>query len=476
MDSMLRFYNTMTKKKEIFKPLHKGEVKMYNCGPTVYDYAHIGNFRAYVFADIIKRYLEYKGYKVKQIMNITDVGHMLHDVDVGQDKMELAAKKEKKTPEQIAEFYTKVFFEDMNTLNIRKAWKYPKATDHIKEMIVIIKKLLKKKYAYEVNGSVYFDVAKFKNYGKLSGNTIKKLKSGASGRVKHNPDKKNQFDFALWIKDPKHIMQWNSPFGRGYPGWHIECSAMSMKYLGETLDIHTGGEDNTFPHHESEIAQSEAANGKTFVRYWMHTRHLLVNNEKMSKSKGNFFTLRDLLEKGHSPKAIRYLLLAAHYRKPMNLTEKELKKARIVVNRLFEFIFNLDTNVKGKYNKDLHEETKKAKQRFESSMDDDLNTPSALAAVFELMNKTNKAIDSKKVSKKNLKEVKKLFKDFDKVLGILGYKKEKLSKEIQGLIKKRDTARKKKDYKMSDSIRIELRKKGYEIQDTKQGTKVWKRL
>ncbi|MEA3272830.1 MAG: cysteine--tRNA ligase, partial [Patescibacteria group bacterium] len=309
---MLRLYNSLTRKKENFKPLKKSAVTMYNCGPTVYDFAHIGNLRSFLFADLLRRYFEYSDYKVKQVMNITDVGHMLEDADEGLDKIEQAAKKAKKTPAQVADFYTKAFFDDVKKLNIKQAWKYPKATEHIKEMIKIIEKLIDKKYAYEVKGSIYFNVKKFKKYGKLSGNKLKDLMAGA--RVEKNPDKKNPYDFALWIYNPKHKMQWNSPWGKGYPGWHIECSAMAGKYLGETIDIHTGGEDNKFPHHEAEIAQSEGANGKKFARFWLHTRHLLVDGKKMSKSKKNFYTLEDLLKRGYSARAIRYLLLSSHYR------------------------------------------------------------------------------------------------------------------------------------------------------------------
>lgn len=261
---MLRLHDTLTKREEEFKPLRDRTVTMYNCGLTVYDYATIGNLRAFTFADLLRRYLEYKGYEVKQVMNFTDVGHMFHDVDVGEDKMAAAAEKEKKDPWAIADFYIKGFLEDARLMNFREPMARPRATEHIDEMIALVQKLIEKGYAYVVNGSVYFDVTKFKDYGRLSGNTLEKLKLGAGGKVEFNPEKRNQFDFALWINDPKHIMNWKSPWcEKGYPGWHIECSAMVMKYLGETIDIHTGGVDNLFPHHENEIAQSEAATGKS---------------------------------------------------------------------------------------------------------------------------------------------------------------------------------------------------------------------
>ena len=298
----LTLYNTFSKALEPFQPLKPGEVKMYNCGPTVYDYAHIGNFRSYVFADLLRRYLEYRGLAVWQVMNITDVGHMVADAEEGEDKVEASAKEQKKTPWEIAQFYTEAFLEDAKRLGFKEPMKRPKATEHVAEMVGMVKTLLEKGYAYESSGSVYFDVRKFKRYGKLSGNTLRRLKAGA--RKEPAPGKRYPLDFALWIKKPGHLMQWDSPWGKGYPGWHIECSAMAMRYLGERIDIHTGGEDNIFPHHEAEIAQSEGATGRKFASYWLHVRHLLVNGEKMSKSLGNFFTLRDLLAKGHEPAAI----------------------------------------------------------------------------------------------------------------------------------------------------------------------------
>src|SRR3972149_2047156 len=290
----LKLYNTYSKKLEEFTPIEDGKVKMYNCGPTVYSHPHIGNFRSFIFADVLHRYLEYSGYKVTQVMNITDVGHLtLDDVEAGEDKLEAAAKREKKDPYQIAEFYMNEFFELAKLLNLLPAYKYPRATEHIKEQITLAEELIKKSYAYVVGGNVYFDVTKFAKYGKLSGNTLTQLKAGA--RIEVNTEKRNPMDFALWKNDPKHIMQWDSPWGKGFPGWHLECSAMSMEYLGETIDIHTGGEDNIFPHHESEIAQSESATGKQFVRYWLHCRHLLVDGKKMSKSEGNFYSVQDIL-------------------------------------------------------------------------------------------------------------------------------------------------------------------------------------
>jgi len=473
---MLKLYNTLTKRKEIFKPLKKGIVTMYNCGLTVYDYAHIGNLRAYTFVDILRRHLEYKGFTVKQVMNFTDVGHMFEDVDVGEDKVEVAAKRERKDPWSIAEFYIKVFLEDSKTMNFEEPMVRPKATDHIQEMIELTQKLIKKDYAYVVNGSVYFDVAKFKDYGKLSGNTLEKLKLGAGGRVEFNPDKRNQFDFALWINDPKHVMNWKSPWcEKGYPGWHIECSVMAMKYLGETIDIHTGGVDNLFPHHENEIAQSEAATGKKFVNYWLHNEHLLVEERRMGKSLGNFYTLRDLTAKGYDPKAVRYLLLSTHYRQQLNFTFKGLESAKNAVDRLTNFMYRLkDAGGSGSGQK-ITRLISDVNKRFEEAMDDDLNISVALATLFDFVRGVNKLLDDNMLSKEEAKEVYKLMMKFDKVLGVIGEikREEKLPEEAEELILKREEARKAKDWETADKIRRQLRSMGIIIEDTPQGVK-WK--
>jgi len=473
---MLKLYNSLTKKKEIFKPLKKGIVTMYNCGLTVYDYAHIGNLRAFMFADILRRYLKYKGFKVRQVMNFTDVGHMFEDVDVGEDKVEVAAKRERKDPWSIAEFYIKVFLEDSKTMNFEEPMVRPKATDHIQEMIELTQKLIKKDYAYVVNGSVYFDVAKFKDYGKLSGNTLEKLKLGAGGRVEFNPDKRNQFDFALWINDPKHVMNWKSPWcEKGYPGWHVECSVMAMKYLRETIDIHTGGVDNLFPHHENEIAQSEAATGKKFVNYWLHNEHLLVEERRMGKSLGNFYTLRDLTAKGYDPKAIRYLLLSTHYRQQLNFTFKGLESAKNAVDRLTNFMYRLkDAGGSGSGQK-ITRLISDVNKRFEEAMDDDLNISVALAALFDFVRGVNKLLDDNVLSNEEAKEVYKLMMKFDKVLGVIGEikREEKLPEEAEELILKREEVRKANDWETADKIRRQLRSMGIIIEDTPQGVK-WK--
>jgi cysteinyl-tRNA synthetase len=474
---MLKFYNTLTGKKEEFLSMDKKVVTMYNCGLTVYDYAHIGNLRSYTFADILRRYLEYKGYVVKQVMNFTDVGHMFNDADVGEDKMESAAKKNNMNPWFLADFYIKAFLEDSKAMKFEEPMVRPKATEHIQEMIAMIQKLIENGYAYEVNGSVYYDVAKFKDYGKLSGNTLDKLQAGAGGRVEFNKDKKNQFDFALWINDPTHIMNWKSPWSeKGYPGWHIECSTMSRKYLGDTIDIHTGGEDNIFPHHESEVAQSEGATGKQFVRYWMHVRHLLVNGEKMSKSKGNFFTLRDLISKGYSSKALRYLMLSANYRTSMNFTEESLKNSEKTVRGLVNFMDKIkEMKLDGEYNINLGEFVINTKKKFEESMDDDLNTPLALASIFDMVSAVNKAMDDKKLSRKNLTEAYDAMMEFDKVLGVLEHDKGELPKELMDLITKREGLRVRGEFALADQIRKELAEKGILIEDSPSGTR-WRRI
>jgi len=464
---------------------------MYTCGPTVYDFAHIGNFRSYLVADIIRRYLEYKGYQVKQVKNITDVGHFTEDdLVLGQDKMLVAAKKEKKNPQEIAEFYTKAFFEDEEKLNIKKADLYPRATQHIKEMQSMVEILLKKGYAYELEDGIYFHVPKFKNYGKLSGNTLNKLKKGV--RIEPNPNKKHPADFALWKKaTPEHLMQWDSPWGKGFPGWHIECSAMSMKYLGKSFDIHTGGEDNKFPHHENEIAQAEAVTGKRFVKYWVHIRHLLVEGEKMSKSKGNFYTLRDLEKKSFSPLAFRLLVLNAHYRNQLNFSFQGLQQAEANLQRVKEFIDRLkelskqrikkkDLSISDKKELDAGRGArsliKKTKNEFEEAMDDDFNTPSALAAVFHLINRGNWLLDRNKLTSNDAKEILKTLKEMDKVVGFI-FKEAKggtIPKEISKLVEEREKYRKEKKWKKADEIRNKITKLGYQIKDTPKGPKVRK--
>jgi len=441
---------------------------MYSCGPTVYDFAHIGNFRAYVCVDVLKRYLKYSGYKVKHAMNITDV----------DDKTIKGANKEGISLKEYTSRYEKSFFEDLETLDIDKADIYPKATEHIKEMVEIIEKLLKNKIAYmSDDGSVYYNIKKFKDYGKLSHTKISSLKEGA--RVKQDSyEKEEAKDFALWksyTAEDGHVF-WETEIGKGRPGWHIECSAMSMKHLGNHFDIHAGGIDLVFPHHENEIAQSEGFSKKKFVNYWFHNEHLLVNGQKMSKSLGNFFTLRDLLQKGHNPKAIRYLLLSANYRMQLNFTEEAVKGAKNAVQRLNDFIVNVKSlkneSIKNSSIKKLIEKTKKT---FDKEMDDDLNISNGLAAIFEFVKEINTLIMENKIGKHNAKEIIDFMNEIDKVLGILDSKAEDISPELQKLIEERETARKEKDFAKADKIREDLKNKEIILEDTKDGVR-WKRV
>jgi len=465
----MRFYNTLTRKKEEFKPLEKGVVRIYTCGPTVYDYAHIGNFRTYVFQDLLRRWLEYRGYKVIQVMNITDV----------DDKTIRGARREGISLKEYTERYIKAFFEDIKTLNIEKAEYYPKATEHIKEMVELIKKLLEKGYAYKAeDGSTYYDISKFKEYGKLSKIKIEELKPGA--RVKADQYAKEEArDFALWKAwdEEDGDVYWETELGKGRPGWHIECSAMALKYLGETIDIHSGGVDLIFPHHENEIAQSEAVTGKPFARFWLHSEHLMVEGRKMAKSLGNFYTLRDLLKMGYSPKAIRFLLLSTHYRQQLNFTFEALKAAEKTIERLQIFMERLkEANGIG-CGKQIEKLIEKVKEEFETALDDDLDINTALASLFEFIREVNKLIDENKLSKQEARMVRELMLKFDKVLGVIGEeeKEEELPKEIMELIRKREEARKRKEWETADQIREKLREMGIIIEDTPTGTK-WRRV
>ncbi len=466
---VLKIFNTLTRKKEEFIPIDKKQVTMYTCGPTVYDVPHIGNYRSFVIEDMMRRYLEYKGYKVKQIMNITDI----------DDKTIKNSAKEGMALKEFTDKYTKIFFEDLKTLNILEAFKYPKATEHVEDMMKIIRALVEKGYAYEKLGSIYFAITKFKDYGKLSKVNLEGMKPGARVDVDEY-EKDNPQDFVLLkrstTEELKRGIFYDTEWGKARPGWHIECSAMSMKYLGETIDIHTGGVDNMFPHHENEIAQSESYTGKKFVNYWMHIEFLIVNGEKMSKSLGNFITLRDLLKRGEDPKAIKYLLLSGHYKNILNFSDEGLKSAKITVDRLIDFIDRIqEMEAEGEYNEKLLEKVKETKIKFEESMDDDFNMPLALASIFDLVGEVNKAIEEKDVSRENLDEVYDLLMSFDKVLGILEHKKEKLPKEIFALITKREGLRKRGDFDAADEVRKELNEKGYWVEDTPQGPR-WRKV
>lgn len=457
-------YNTLSGRIEEFKPLEEGVVKLYTCGPTVYDYAHIGNFRSYVAEDLLKRFLKFLGYRVIHVMNITDV----------DDKTIAGARTEGVTLKEFTRKYEKAFFEDIETLRLDKADYYPRATEHVEDMIKIIQGLLEKGFAYEKDGSIYYRIAAFPEYGKLS--KIKKEELKAGVRVDSDEyEKEDVRDFALWKAQKPGEPSWKAPFGEGRPGWHIECSAMSMKYLGPTLDIHAGGVDNIFPHHENEIAQSEAYTGKTFVRYWFHVQHLIVNGEKMSKSKGNFYTLRDLLAMGFSPRAIRYLLLTTHYRKVLNFTFDALYQATASLKRITDFLFELETR---KFQKGETEEAQRMIERtredFINALADDLNISGAMAAVFEMVHWGNKAIEEGYLRERDAGKIKSLFYELDRVLAVLPERIiEELPDEIMALIKKREEARKNRDFATADKIRDELFQRGIILEDTKDGTR-WK--
>lgn len=466
----MKLYNTLTKDKQEFEPLVPGEVKMYTCGPTVYDYVHIGNLRSYVMADTLRRILEYGlGLEVKHVKNITDVGHLTADDlgqgDSGEDKLVKKAAKEGKSPEAIAEFYTEYYHETERKLNILPAIEEPRATAYVPQMIEFISGLIEKGYAYEKNGNVFFDVTRFKAYGALSGNTLERLKVGA--RLEEHPDKKNPWDFALWLKAPEgHLMRWDSPWGVGYPGWHIECSAMNLTTLGPTIDIHTGGEDNIFPHHEAEIAQSECGNEAPFVHYWVHARHLLVSGEKMSKSKGNFYRLEDIEDRGYSPMDLRMLYLSAHYRSQMNFTWDALEQAK--VNRFT--IMNTYKRLKA-VTEPLTGTGSNELSIFESELQNDLNTPRALSTLLRYTSNINKALDSKEYRRLSLSDL----KDLSTMLfDYFGLKEEviEVPESITRLVEERGIARDQKDFTRADALRDEIFNAGYIVEDGPSGQTV----
>lgn len=462
----LKLYNTLTRKKEIFKPIESGKVGLYTCGPTAYDFAHIGNFRTYIFEDLLRKYLEYKGFKVIQVMNITDI-----------DDKTIKGSRESGIPlAQYTKKYKRAFFEDIDTLNIKRADVYPEATSHIKEMIELVKKLLDKGNAYEMNGSIYFRISSFPEYGKLSKMKLDELKS--TERVSADEYEKEQVaDFALWKGWEKRDgdVFWETELGKGRPGWHIECSAMSMKYLGKCFDIHTGGVDNIFPHHENEIAQSESIIGKKFVNYWLHSSHLIVEGKKMAKSLGNYYTLGDLLVKGYKPRTIRYLLLSTHYRQQLNFTFEGLKSTEGALNRLFDFLHNLKNIKEGKDNPKIKGLIQNTKEGFERALDDDLNISQALGKIFDLVKNVNKFMEKGQISESNAKELISLLRQFDKMLGVLEGEEEKnIGEKMQNLIFQREQARADKNWELADKIRKGLEKEGIILEDTPDGTK-WKR-
>lgn len=457
----LYLYNTLTRKKEKFEPINPPYVGIYTCGPTVYNYAHIGNLRTYIFEDILKRVLLYNGYIVKHVMNITDVGHLTSDADEGEDKIEREAKKERRSAWEIAEFYTEAFKRDIRKLNIIEPDIWCKATEHIKDFIDLILILENKGYTYKTSDGIYFDTSKVPDYGKLAGQDLESLLPGA--RVEYNPEKKNPTDFALWKFSPKDVkrqMEWDSPWGVGFPGWHIECSVMSTKYLGQPFDIHCGGIDHIPIHHTNEIAQSEAAFDKPMAKYWLHGEFLVMGDKKMAKSEGNFVTLSDLEEKGYHPLAYRYFCLTAHYRTPLRFTWTALEGAQRALNRLYE-------NMK-KYPKKDVEFHKEYEEEFHKAINDDLDMPKAIAITWELIKDDKIPPEVKRAT----------LLQFDKVLGLSLDNppeiKVEVPEEIWQLLEERETARKNKDWKKADEIREEIKKRGYIIEDTPQGPRIKK--
>lgn len=463
----MRVHNTASRQLEELVPLESGHIRMYTCGPTVYDYAHIGNFRAYLFEDLLRRYLKYAGYGVTQVMNLTDV----------DDKTIRGAMNAGVPLNDYTRRFKDAFFQDLKVLSIEPAEHYPEATAHVPEMIALIQKLFDKGYAYRSDdGSVYFSIAKFKDYGKLAHLDVSGLRAGA--RVSQDEyEKENVADFALWKAwDEKDgDVAWDSPWGRGRPGWHIECSAMSSKYLGETFDLHTGGVDNMFPHHEDEIAQSEAASGKRFVKYWMHCAHLIVDGRKMSKSLGNFHTLRNVLDRGYSGREIRYVLISAHYRQALNFSFDALDGARASLARLDEFMDRLKEKAGASAGQGaLPEWAEKARQGFKDALDNDLGISEALAALFDMVHDGNKAMDEGRTGW-NAGAVLELLGQFDRVLGFLSKPGDEAGDEVKRLAGDREKARQAKNWAESDRIRARLAELGWEIRDTPAGPKLKKK-
>jgi len=458
---MLKLFNTLLRKKEIFRPIKNKKVSLYTCGPTVYDTPHIGNLRCYIFEDVLKRTLIYNGYKVNHIMNITDVGHLTSDADTGEDKIEKSARKKKKSPYEIAEFYTKIFKSNLKDLNIIEPNLWCKATKHIKEQIELIKQLERKGFTYKIGDGIYFDTSKLPDYGKLARLNVKGLKAGA--RIKMVKDKRNITDFALWKfspEDKKRLMEWKSPWGIGFPGWHLECAAMSIKYLGIPFDIHCGGVDHISVHHTNEIAEAEGAYERKFVNYWLHCGFLRIEGEKMAKSLGNFTTLEDLKKKRFSPLAFRYLCLQTHYRSSLNFTWKGLESAQNALTKIYESI-SVYRRLGRETSHQLWE------RRFKEAFNNDLDTPLSISLIWEMLRSS-----LKETIKLNL-----LFKT-DKILGLnlkeQWLKTSTVPKVILTLVAQRESYRQAREWEKADEIRKKIKKMGWWLEDTKDGPKIKK--
>ncbi len=456
--------NTLSKQKELFKPISEEEIKIYSCGPTVYKDATIGNMRTNIFQDVLRRMLEYNGYKIKQVMNITDVGHLVSDGDEGEDKMIKSAREQHKSPLEIAKHYTELYFQDLEDLNIQMPEIICKATDHIQDMLEYVKELMEKGYAYETSTAIYFDISKLDKYPILSNHNLEEQKAGA--RVEIDKEKRSPYDFALWIKAPQnHLMKWDSPWGPSYPGWHIECSAMGQKYLGEQFDIHTGGIDLIPTHHENEIAQSKGKCGKIPANYWIHGEYLLINGGKMSKSLGNVYLLKDIKEKGYDPLVYKLFCYSCHYKNKLNFTWEGIEATSKSLERLRN---SYQTHLNGEEILDEGDKQQllELENNFHKAINDDMNMPLALSFVWEVA----------KFAKKS-KDVAKILAKFDTVLGIKIDKEEKsqeIPQEILNLVEERQKARNEKDWEKSDILRDKIQKLGYEVKDTKEGAEIIK--
>lgn len=461
----IRFYNTMTRRKETFEPIEAGKVGMYTCGPTVYSYAHIGNLRTMMFQDLLRRHLEYRGYEVTHVMNITDV----------EDKIIRTCRETGESRESLTERYTQAFFDDLETLGVAKPQECPRATAHIEEMVELVKALRDKGHTYEVDGSIYFKIESFPSYGKLSHFDLDALREGASGRIDSDEYATDDpRDFALWknYTEDDGEVYWETDLGKGRPGWHLECSCMSMKYLGPSFDIHCGAVDLVFPHHENEIAQSEGATGKPFVKYWLHAAHLNIEGRKISKSLGNTIALRGLIDEGHDPIAIRWALRATHYRQPTNFNAETLESAKQAVRRIQDFRIRLG-EIRRSSGAELEKECADCEAKFAEALDDDLNISSALASVFDFLRETNKLIDDDQLSAGGAQRALALLDRLDTVTGLFGGGGEAgAPPDIQDLVEQRQEARRNKDFAAADAIRAELTDKGWVLEDTPEGVRV----
>ncbi len=490
----LKLYNSLTRKKEDFEPLKKNRVGIYVCGPTVYDHAHLGHAKSYVSFDTLIRYLKYLGYNITYVQNITDVGHLLGETNEGNDRILVAAQREHKHPMAVAEVYTRSYFEDMDKLNCIRPDISPRASGHIVEQIEMVKTLLEKGFAYEANGSVYFDISKFKDYGKLSGRNIEEMQAGA--RVEVSPDKKHPADFALWKKaEPEHIMQWPSPWGMGFPGWHLECSVMSTKYLGQPFDIHGGGLDNKFPHHECEIAQAEAATGKPFVKYWVHHNMVTVDGQKMSKSLKNFITLKEAftghherLTRAYDPLAIRQFILNSHYRSPLDFSDAALFAAQSGYEKITDTVKAVRKRMtqaqKGEIDSAVTDQLKQLTEKFEAAMNDDLNTSVALSVMFELVRLITTLLAENEMTVETLNAIDVLFSQLGgDVLGLVmdeyppsgSADTDMLDKLVNVFIEQRRNARQREDFVAADALRDKLEEVGIILEDKPGGITTWRR-